>query len=116
MDPPDHWELLLGNIVFGEALGEGAFGKVYCATVSGITLQNTFGSSESLDSYVKMGPNRAATPTGSFITMKAAVKLLQGMYLIAVVFIRGQNTPRCQRIGKFSKRSVFKRENTCLIF
>jgi len=77
VDPPDHWELLLGNIVFGEALGEGAFGKVYCATVSGITLQNTFGSSESLDSYVKMGPNRAATPTGSFITMKAAVKLLQ---------------------------------------
>ena len=84
MDPPDHWELQLDNIIFGEALGEGAFGKVYCATVSGITLQNTFGSSESLESYVKMGPNRAATPTGSFITMKAAVKLLQGMYSFPV--------------------------------
>lgn len=82
-DPPDHWELLLENIIFGEALGEGAFGKVYTATVSGVVIKSPSVSSESLDKYVKMGPNRNSNYMANNITMKAAVKVLQGMNLFA---------------------------------
>ena len=78
--PPDFWELPLDNIVFGEAIGEGAFGKVYCATVSGVVMQSPTASCESLDTYVKMGPNRQTNLSESGVTMKAAVKLLQGIY------------------------------------
>ena len=69
----------MDSIVFGEALGEGAFGKVYVATVSGVTLRCSSTSYDSSDKYVKMGSNRAASFTGSSVTMKAAVKVLQGI-------------------------------------
>ena len=65
------------NIVFGEALGEGAFGKVYVATVSNVVMQSSSISTESLNKYVKMGPRHDYyRPTA--LTMKAAVKILQG--------------------------------------
>ena len=74
----------MDNIVFGEALGEGAFGKVYCATVTGVMLQSPSISCESLDKYVKMGPTRPASFFGSSVIMKAAVKVLQGTYHISL--------------------------------
>ena len=75
--PGDSWELCLEDIVFGEALGEGAFGKVYVANVSGIRMQFPSISCETLNSYVKMGGS-SNNIRNSSITMKAAVKVLQG--------------------------------------
>ena len=87
VDPPDHWELLLDNIVFGEAIGEGAFGKVYCATVSGAMLRGPTPSCESLDTYVRMEPNTPAVLTATGVKMKAAVKIMQGMLFQNIVII-----------------------------
>eukprot|EP00795_Rhopilema_esculentum_P002628 gene2628-823_t len=78
-NPGDSWELCLEDIVFGEALGEGAFGKVYVATVSGIRMQFPSISCETLNSYVKMGGS-SNNIRNSSITVKAAVKVLQDGY------------------------------------
>ena len=71
-DPPDHWEILPSNIELGEALGEGAFGKVYIATVKGVSLSYS----------ATLSPTPTGTPKSqqkdatNNLSMKAAVKML----------------------------------------
>eukprot|EP00794_Sanderia_malayensis_P020181 gene20181-22156_t len=70
----DDWEIPISNIVFGEAIGQGAFGKVYAATVRGVTLDYSSHKDHRSGSSNVTFSNKN-TQTG--VTMKAAVKLLQ---------------------------------------
>ncbi len=78
--PVDDWEIPIGNIVFGEAVGEGAFGKVYTATVKGVTLNYSKTDSRSELNEISLN---SELPSG--VTMKAAVKILQGIGIFIYV-------------------------------
>ena len=69
-DPPDKWEVLPTNIETGKLLGEGAFGKVYIASVKGTTMI----------SMPKFDTSEKQNDISIDLTMTAAVKRLDSKY------------------------------------
>ena len=64
------------NIVFGDILGEGAFGKVHSATVSGV--QINYGGTRTTSMNARNGHGHSFTKDNG-ITIQAAVKILHSM-------------------------------------
>ena len=57
IDVVDEWEIPIENIAFGELLGEGAFGRVYRATLSEVSI--THGQSNLAAKKLKDGGGEA---------------------------------------------------------
>ena len=74
----DEWEIPIENIGFGELIGEGAFGKVYCAILSKIDIPHSQ-SSLALKTLSDGVEQVRKSHKGNESTTTVAVKTIQGM-------------------------------------
>ena len=74
----DEWEIPIENVGFGELIGEGAFGKVYCAILSKINIphiQSNLASEKLSDGVGKARKSHKGNESASTV----AVKTIQSM-------------------------------------
>ena len=74
----DEWEIPIENIGFGELIGEGAFGKVYCAILSKINIPHNQSNLASEKSSDGAGQARKTHKRNESATT-VAVKTIQSM-------------------------------------
>ena len=80
----DKWEIPVENICFGELIGEGAFGKVYFARLSKISIP--YGQSNLASEKLRDGAGQARkTHKGNESSTAVAVKTIQSMVTVLLI-------------------------------